>query len=216
LVIVGENPEEFQTARTGEDRANLTGEEADSERSSVGLRYVIYKSLRSTLNFGGGTSSLSPFEFYLRTSYSRFIHIGGDNVINFRETGFWNSIDGFGETTRFDYEKTLPREITGRLSLFGTYSEVSYGIDWGLENSYFKQLSPKTAVSLDLGAYGITRPTFKDTVYSIGVRTRANMLRPWLFLEVGPQVAFPLSEDDKRDAVGIITVMMEIQFVTED
>jgi hypothetical protein len=211
LVIIGENPEEFRDSPADDDLARTTGEQPDEDRSSVGLRYMLYDSLRSILHFGGGVSSLAPFEFYLRVSYRRFLHIGKDNLVRFNQNGFWNSIDGFGETTRFDLEKKLPHRITGRVSMFGTHSEISSGVDWGVETSLYKQLTRKTAASFDLGAYGITRPDFEDTNYRIGVRTRANVLRPWLFLEIRPEVTFPL-ETETRRTVGAITVMMEIQF----
>ncbi|MDT8335781.1 MAG: hypothetical protein RQ753_08780, partial [Desulfurivibrionaceae bacterium] len=215
LVIVGENQEEIEST-AADDLSRSIGEESGAQRTSVGLRYTIYRRLRSNLHFGGGTNSLSPFEYYLRVSYRRFLHIGADNIIRFRQTGFWNSRDGFGETSRFDLEKALPRKMTGRVSLYGTHSEISRGVDWGLESSVFKQLSAKTAASLDLGAYGVTRPHFDQTNYLIGLRTRANVLRPWLFLEIRPQVSFPLSETGKRSAVGTIILMMEIQFSGDD
>ena len=218
LVIVGENEDELQAAHTGDDSTNVTGEGIDEEKSSIGLRYTFYKTLRSKLHFGGGTSSLSPFEYYFRVSYRRLVHIGRENVIRLKQTGFWNSIDDFGETSRLDLEKNLAHEITGRLSLFGTYynsdpdSETNNGLNWGVETSFFKHLTTKTAASFDLGVYGVTRPNSEITNYRIASRVRTNILRSWLFFEIKPDVTFPLTEDGKRQAVGAITIMMEIQF----
>ncbi|MFO7607529.1 MAG: hypothetical protein R6W72_14660 [Desulfurivibrionaceae bacterium] len=212
LIILGYDPEDDETTRFDDDLPRTIDEERDKERSSVGLRYIIYKSIRSKLHFGGGTSSLIPFEYYLRASYRRFVHIASNNVIKFSQIGYWDSEDGFGTTSRVDFERALPQKITGRLSLFGTHSEISRGVDWGVETNLFRPLSPKSAISLDLGTYGITKPDFKTTYYRIGVRTRANVLRPWLFLEINPALTFPLDQEDERQAVGVMTVMMEIQF----
>ncbi|MEN8134821.1 MAG: hypothetical protein ABFS18_04705 [Thermodesulfobacteriota bacterium] len=218
LIVVGENEDELLIARPGDDSANATGETLDEERSSVGLRYTFYKTLRSKLHFGGGTRNLSPFEYYVRVSYRRLIHIGEENIIRFKQSGFWNSLDGFGETSRLDLERALAHEITGRLSLFGTYydsdpnTETNNGLNWGVETSFFKHLTTKTAASLDLGAYGVTRPASETTNYRIASRIRTNTLRPWLFFEIEPGVTFLTPETDKKQAVGTITIMMEIQF----
>ncbi len=218
LIIVGENEEEFRTAQSGDDSANITGEDINEERSSIGLRYTFYKTLRAKLHFGGGVGNLVPFEYYGRISWRRLIHIGKKNIIRLKQSGFWNSVDGYGETSRLDLERSLAYEITGRLSLSGTYydndpnTETNNGLNWGVETNFFKHITKKTAASFDLGAYGVTRPDIKNTDYRIASRVRTNILRPWLFFEIEPQVTFPLTETGKRQAVGAITVMMEIQF----
>jgi hypothetical protein len=220
LVIVGESYAEIQAARASETSADITGEGFDNQKGSVGLRYMLYNTIRSTLNFGGGTSSLSPFEYYGQINYLRLIHIGGENVIRVRQTGFWNSIHGLGETSSVDLERKFAQAITGRLSLSGTYydaepgTENNNGLNWALENSLFKQLTAKTAASFDLGVYGVTRPGTKASNYRIGSRLRVNALRPWLFFEIEPEVTFPLPETGRRQAVGAIMVMMEIQFAS--
>jgi hypothetical protein len=220
IIIAGENQDELSSASAGDDSTKVTGAEFDGEKSSVGLRYTLYSSLRSVLHFGGGTSSLSPFEYYINAKYRRLIHIGERNTIRLLETGFWNSINGFGETSRVDLERTFANKITGRFSLFGTYSETSKGMNWGVETSFFKHLTTKTAAALDLGAYGITKPYTKTTNYRIASRVRTNKLRPWLFFEIEPSVSFPRPLDEQgqtenqRSTVGAITFMMEIQFAS--
>jgi hypothetical protein len=222
LVIVGESFDELQATRAKDPAADITGEGYDTENSSVGLRYMLYRTLRSTLNFGGGTSSLSPFEYYGRISYLRLIHIGSENIIRIRQTGFWNSIHGLGETSSLDLEEKFAHAITGRLSLSGTYydadpgTENNNGLNWALEHSLFRALTPKTAASFDLGAYGVTRPGTKATNYRIGSRLRTNAIRPWLFFEIEPEVTFPEPETGPSKAVGAIMVMMEIQFASAD
>ncbi|MCK4838367.1 MAG: hypothetical protein KAS94_06155, partial [Desulfobulbaceae bacterium] len=160
----------------------------------------------------------SPFEYYSRISYRRLLHIGGANVIRFKQIGFWDSVNDLGETSRLDLERALAHEITGRLSLIGTYydyepnSETNNGLNWGVETSFFKHLTTKTAASFDLGAYGVTRPGTRATRYRIASRIRTNIFRPWLFFEIEPEVTFLTPETGSRNTVGAIMVMMEIQF----
>ena len=133
-------------------------------------------------------------------------------VIRFKQSGFWNSIDGFGESSSLDLERSLAHEITGRLSLSATYydsdpdSETNNGLNWGIETSFFKHLTTKTAGSFDLGVYGITRPDTETTNYRIASRIRTNILRPWLFFEFEPTVSFYKSETGERQAVGAMMV----------
>lgn len=221
LIIAGENEEELQSSADRDTTTTVTGEKSTDEKSTVGLRYTLYKTLRAKLHFGGGVSNIVPLEYYGRVSYRRLIHIGRKNIIRLKQSGFWDSVDGYGETSRLDLERAFAHEITGRLSLSGTYydsdpdTEINRGLNWAVETSFFKHLTTKTAVAFDLGTYGVTRPASEITNYKIAGRIRTNPLRPWLFLEIDPAVTFPRDEiTGERHAIGAITVMMEIQFAT--
>lgn len=214
LVIFGGNREEDRMREPDDaiDSSLKTGEE--EERTNLGLRYMLYKSLRERFHFGGGLSLGWPLDYYGRMRYERLLHVGDNNLIRFTETGFWNSLIGFGETTRVDLEKIMDRGLTGRLSLFGTYSEEKTGLQWGVETSVFRQLSERSAIALDLGAYGLTEPSARVGTYRIASRYRRNFLRPWLFFELEPEVLFPLMDNGKRETVGVMTTVLEVQFVT--
>lgn len=215
LILVGENEKEIEAAQTtGSTVPGITPQEPDNT-TNVGLRYSVYKTLRTKLHFGGGLRLRSPLEYYLRVKYQRLIHIGSKNIIRLTQIGFWHSEDKLGETSRLDFERSFSETLSNRFSMFGTYSEVSEGLEWGIEESLFKQLTAKSALSLDLGAYGETRPHTEVNIYRIGSRFRKNILRPWLFFEIEPEVTFPLDDYGKRHAVGAITFVIEVQFAGE-
>lgn len=214
LVIFGGNREEdrFRESDDTIDSSLKSGGEKDW--TNLGLRYMIYKSLRDRFHFGGGLSLGWPLDYYGRMRYERLLHNGTDNVIRFTETGFWNSLTGFGETSQIDLEKILGEQLTGRFSLIGTYNEDISGIQWGAEANLFRQLSENSALAFDLGTYGTSEPHMRIENYRIGGRYRRNFLRPWLFFEIEPEVTFPLSDIGKRETVGAITTVLEIQFTT--
>ncbi len=188
--------------------------EDDQEQTSLGLRYMIYKTLRDRFHFGGGLTVGWPMESYIRIRYIRLMHLGKLNVVRLSETAYWNTLHGSGETSLLDLERVLPANITGRLSFFASYLENESGLHWGVETSFFRQLTPKSALSLDLGVYGLTRPDL-ITTYRIASRYRRNFLRPWLFFEIEPELLLPLEEDQKtRQAVGVFTMALECQFFT--
>lgn len=214
LLIFGGN-REVDRLREADDAIDpsLMGTEQE-ERPNLGLRYLLYKSLRNRFDFGGGLSLGSPTTYNGRMRYERLLHISQRNFVRFTETGFWDSQIDFGETTRLDLESVLTPLTTGRLSLFGTFSQDKPNLQWGAEVNLFRQISGRSALALDLGAYGDGIHSGEVATYRIAGRYRRNFLRPWLFFEVEPEAVFPLTEDDGHDAVGILTTVIEIQFVT--
>ncbi|MBU0481788.1 MAG: hypothetical protein KKG47_11885 [Proteobacteria bacterium] len=214
LIVVGENEDDI--AETQKDKADNPGLDLqpNDNRTNLGLRYLVYKNLRSRFHFGGGVSLHTPVESYVRMYYRRLAHIGKNNVIKLTETVFWNTRHGFGETSRIDMERVLLEDLTGRVSLFGTYAEDSNGLDWGGEVNLFRQLTGKSAVAFDFGAYGETRPEKRMTNYRVASRYRRNFYRPWLFFELEPGVNFPLVAEQGREAVGYLSVVFEIQFLS--
>lgn len=214
LLIFGGNREEdrLREVDTSLD-PTLKGKERE-EHPNLGLRYLIYKTLRDRFDFGGGLSLGSPASYNGRMRYERLIEVSTLYITRFTENGFWDSQIGFGATTRLDLERILAPETTGRFSLFGTFSEDKPGLQWGAEANLYWQLSAQSALALDLGAYGDGVSTNRVANYRIASRYRRNFLRPWLFFEVEPEVIFPLTEGGDRDAIGILTTVVEIQFVT--
>jgi hypothetical protein len=211
LIIFGGNRDEDLEPRPDDaiDSSLLT--EEDRERTKLGLRYMIYKTMRDRFHFGGGLSVAWPMEAYVRMRYTRLMHLGPNNLVRLSETGFWNTLHGTGETSRIDLERALPIDITGRLSIFATYLEDTSGLQWGAETSFFRQLTPQSAAALDFGTYGVTRPDLIST-YRVASRYRRNFLRPWLFFEIEPELLFPLTEGGKRQAIWVMTLALEYQF----
>jgi hypothetical protein len=213
LVIFGGNREEdrLMEAKDAIDPTLKNGEER--EWTNLGLRYMIYRSLRDRFHFGGGLSLGWPLDYYTRMRYERLLHNGTDRSILFSETGFWNSLTGFGETSQVDLEEILNDSLTGRLTFFATYSGEKPGLQWGVESSLFRQLSEHSALAFDFGIYALNKPSSQIS-YRIAGRYRQNFLRPWLFFEIVPEVDFPQDESGARDTVGVLTTVLEVQFIT--
>ncbi len=217
LILFGEGDDEFTTTNE-EDSSTTIIEDGDAQtKSNAGLRYKLYNTLRSKLHLSVGGRLFSPFEYYYRVRFRRLVHIGSNNIVALKGSGYWKSNDGYGTTATLDYDRTLTETVTGRLSLSGIRAEVdhvhAWGVTWGVTTSLFKKFSDKTAASLDIGAFGVTRPETEITNYRIGCRMRKKFSRPWLFLEVTPEVTFPRNElTGERDAIGAILLMLEVQF----
>lgn len=214
LIIFGGNREEARLKESGDDINSSLKTSEEKDWTNLGLRYLTYQSIRDLFHIGGGLSLGWPLDYYGRVRYERLLHNGDDNVIRFSETGYWNSLTGFGETSRIDLEKPLGGSLTGRLSFFATCSEDRSGMYWGAETSLFRQLSETSALAFDLAAYGPTVPSTQVETYRLAGRYRRNFLHPWLFLEIEPEVHFPMSASGKREMTGVLTTVLEIQFIT--
>ncbi len=213
LIVTGQSEDELQEFETDDtiDTATRT-DEVDDETTNVGLRYTIYKTLRTYLSLGGGMRVSWPLDYYIRARYQRLLHVAEKDLVRFSETFFWNSVRGSGATTRFDYERKITGSTSGRVSVFGTYEGENWGIEWGAETNLFMQLNEKSAVSLDFGAFGITQPSTIVETYLLGTRYRRNMFRPWFFFEIAPEVRWQLNEGGARHAISAISVVLEFQF----
>ncbi|MDT8437617.1 MAG: hypothetical protein RQ729_01255 [Wenzhouxiangellaceae bacterium] len=126
---------------------------------------------------------------------------------------FWERDDGFGTTSRADFE-WLPNRLTlVRLTGRGTVSQESDGIDWRTGLIGFRQLDRKSAVRSEIGAFGFTDPGLEAEEWFVNVRYRRSFLRDWLFYELQPEHAWPIDENTgRRRADWRFIFTLEIQF----
>jgi hypothetical protein len=73
-------------------------------------------------------------------------------------------------------------------------------------------LSPKDAISYDVSALVVNRPSRVAQNYRVGTRYRRNFHRPWLFLELEPEITWPLDENNTRRSIKAFTFLIEVQF----
>lgn len=186
-------------------------------RTRLGLRYIASERARSRFDIDGtvrlSSGSLNP---RLRARY-RYVRALSDRTLGrFTQTAFWEREEGFGLTSRIDWEWLPDRNRLLRWSTRGTWSEESDGIDWRSGLVSFRQLDTRSAIRAEIGAYGYTEPTFETEEYFAAVRFRRQFLRHWLFYEIEPEHAWPLDpQTGERRSDWRITFTLEIQFENE-
>ena len=184
------------------------------DRTRLGLRFIASEQARSQLDFDGSvrltSGGLNP---RLRARY-RYVQGLTDNTQGrATQSVFWERSEGFGTTSRLDWEWLPNRDRLIRWTGEGTISEASDGIDWRSSVTAFQQLSPRTAVRTEFGAFGFTDPRFEVEEYFVAFRYRRQFLRSWLFYELQPEHAWPMdfeTGDRRRD--WRFTLTLEIQF----
>jgi hypothetical protein len=94
----------------------------------------------------------------------------------------------------------------------GTVSQKSGGLEWATELSLQRQLSPGSGVTLAGAVNGDTRPSAQAEIYRILTRYRRNVLRPWLFLELEPEVFWQRNDGGGHPAAPAFTFRVEVSF----
>lgn len=197
-----------------EDRAGL-GEDEDQTR--LGLRFIASASARSQLDLDGTvrvtSGKLNP---RLRGRYRYVRGLSATTLARATQALFWERDQGFGTTSRLDWEWLPNRDSLLRVTGEGTYSEGSEGVDWRGSVIGFRQLTPKTALRAELGAFGYTDPRFEAEEYFVALRYRRQFLRPWLFYELQPEYAWPLDPmSGDRGSDWRFRFTIEVQFENE-
>lgn len=198
---------------SGEFRDDPSADEGD-DRTRLGLRFLVSEDLSSRIDVDGTVRvSQSGLDPRLRARYRYIQGLTDTTLIRATQSAFWERSEGFGLGSRLDYE-WLPQ--SGRLLRWtgeGVWSEAAQGVDWRTRVVGFQQLDQRTALRMDVGAFGWTRPTFEVEEYFVSLRLRRQFLRRWLYFELQPEHAWPLDFDGvtrRRD--WRFTFTLEVQF----
>lgn len=186
----------------------------DEEQTRLGLRVLLSERGRSSFDVDG-TVKVSGGGLNPRAR-GRFRHTRGlrwNTQARLTQTAFWERDDGFGTSSRADYE-WLPDALTlVRLTGRGLIAENSDDLEWRTGLIGFRQLDAHTAIRSEIGMFGDTEARREIDEYFINFRFRRTFLRDWLFYELQPEHAWPVDEDTgRRRADWRFIVRLEIQF----
>lgn len=195
LIISGENEAE-PSPGLPEDPGNPGFDRTlqNTRLVNAELRYTVLRKPTSNLFLGAGVRLVIPLEEFVRTRFQYTHPLGPDSLVRFAETLFWKDRDGVGETTEIALERRLDPRTLLRWANSGTLSHVSKGLEWGTELSLLREFSARSALSLGGGVFGDTRQPAWVENYRVFTRYRRNVLRPWLFIELEPEISWPRKE----------------------
>jgi hypothetical protein len=192
--------------------------EASDTRTRLGLRFIARDKTRSRFDVDttlrANLRSLNPV---VRARYRYTQPLSDDTQGRFTQVAFWEGQEGFGTTSRLDWEWFIDRRTQLRWTGQGTFSESTDGVDWASSIVGFQQLDARSAIRSELGVSGATRrPRFETDEYFVNFRYRRSFLRRWLFYELQPERAWPRDrESGGRRGDWRFTVTLEIQFENE-
>lgn len=187
------------------------------DKTRLGLRFIASERSRSQLDFDGSIrvdgGGLNP---EIRSRYRYVYGLTDRSLVRATQSVFWQREDGFGTTSRLDWEWLQSRDGLLRWTGQGTYSEGSSGVDWRSSVIAFRQLDARSALRGEIGTFGYTRPKFEVEEYFVALRYRRQFFRRWLYYELQPEHAWPLDEvTGQRRSDWRFTLTLEIQFENE-
>jgi hypothetical protein len=215
LVVSGENEPEQPNPALPQDPGNPGFDRTLQQKTGVvnsELRYSLLRTPSTDFFLGTGIGFVLPPYLFAR-SRLQYTHNFTDTLrARLAETLFVKTGVGPGETSEATLEKTLSPKTVLNWSTAATISRETAPLEWGTELSLLHIFSPRTAVTLTEGVYGNVGIDDWIRSYRVAFNFRRNFLRPWLFYELEPQVAWTYVSDSNFPVNYIFTARVEVTF----
>jgi hypothetical protein len=202
---------------TGNELDSVSGAVGDEERTRIGLRFLASEGVRQRFDVDGtvrlSSGTLNP---RVRGRYRYAQALSDNSLARLTQSLFWEVDDGFGTTSRLDYEFLPNRDTLVRWTGQGTVAEGTDGFEWRSSFVAFRQLSSRDALRAEAGVFGDSKPSLEVEEYFVALRYRRQFLRRWLFVEFQPEHAWPIDPNTgNRRSDWRFSVTVEVQFENE-
>ena len=165
------------------------------------------------LDFDLGMNFDFPVEPFARARYKHRTFLSDTDLVRFRHSLFWEREDGWGLSTRIDYEHAFANGSMMRWRGAGKVSDITRGADWFTELSFYHRLGRRRALAHQVGANGESDAPILVENYFVRMIYRQQILREWFFLEIGPGMAWRRDvRGEPRDSVPILRFGVEMLF----
>ncbi|MEW6087435.1 MAG: hypothetical protein AB1498_03960 [bacterium] len=184
------------------ERDNLPGSEDGSENTEVstGLKFYLLKLRKFVLSLGYGiTIRDKKTVFYSRLKLLKHSIKIKSWKANFHQSVFWYSDDGLGELTQVDFDYPFSEKMLFRAITAGLYSKTSRGFE--LEQSFllsYNLVKREKIIFWRVSGFAHTEPFYDIDSYRTDIVYRMQLIAPWMFFDIAPQLEFPAEENFKR------------------
>jgi len=213
-LFIADDEQEFGSEPDEEDEPASPRAETPKERE-VGIRYDLRARERSNLSFLVG-AKVNPATPRFRLRYRRSWAPAGRWALRGDATASWDADEGLGGRLQIgpDYVLGDGRLLRWQNTLSSSEAAAEeHGVQWSSELRYFTRMTPDEALSWEAAAYGDTEPRPAVNGYRLRGHYRGRFLRPWLFLDILPEVEWPQWEQRREcSACFGIAVRLEVQF----
>jgi len=178
----------------------------------VGVRVDPYIRPQALVSIDSGIKINMHPDAFIRMRYQYSKAFGEVYLIRFSEIAMWQAVEHFSNTSQLDFERKINSFTLVRWGNSVTYTEDTPGVAWNTGISFFTQLTPRSAISLDTSMWGVNDPGWTIQNYRVGSLYRLNFYRPWLFFEIAPEVTWPKDESGHRESTYALMSTLEIRF----
>lgn len=188
--------------------------EPDEEQTLLGLGFRPPAAEDgSGFDYGAGVRLRFPLDPFVKVAYRMASFDGTSTAVVFKPTAFWQQSEGFGLTTRFDVPHVFADAWFGLLTLSATWSERSQGVRGYANATLFRQLGPRAAAALQVGADGESDAEVPVREWGTRLIYRRNVWREWLAIELRTSVTWPRERrDEPRESSLGLGVGFELVF----
>lgn len=137
---------------------------------------------RARLDFRLGVRS--GYKPYAQGRYRKLWALSAADGLEFRETVFWSSSEGFGSTTGFDYEHAYSPVLALRWRNAGTISQKTDGFRWSSSLGLFRTFGDERVLSTELLVSGESGQDADVGEYGVRVKWSQPVYREWLLAEL--------------------------------
>lgn len=157
----------------------------------MGLGFNERMKKRGSFDFDAGVRLSDPIDPYAKGSYRFSRPLGGNDLMRFRETIFWQKKEGFGTSLLVEWNHVFDSDNLLRWTNTGLFSENSIGMRWYSDMNLYHLINSERAIALQMFANGSTRFEVPLTTYGTAVIFRQRVWRKWLYLELRTGVDWP-------------------------
>lgn len=185
----------------------------EDESVLVGLGYSKPDRTGNDFDLGVGVRVDWPLDPYARARYEIVRPFAERYVFTARETVFWQNTEGFGTTTRINFDRVFSDRYLLRWSNLGKYTEETIGLEWYTQLTLFQSIGQRTGLAWQAQVEGATDNEVQLTRHAVRLIMRRQLTPDWLILELRGGVGWPRRKlSEERDASPEIGIAVEMQF----
>lgn len=166
-----------------------------SKFSSLVDSKLLKQALRKwTFRLTTGIKVSFPPQVFVKAKAQR-IHFVGKWKFQFEEELFWFNRDGFGETTSYNMDRQLEKDLLFRFQNTATWTDDNDTISFQHGPTLYHTLSPKRAIAYNAKVRLENKPTIQSTEYLAFINYRQLLYKKWFFYEFTPGLLWPRDKD---------------------
>jgi hypothetical protein len=193
-------------------RSSIFGVDSE-ERWLAGLGYSPPGRFTSKLDFRVGPKIRSDPSAYAQARYRQNVFVGSSSVWRFRETVFYDTKDGVGETTSADFDHILRDDLLFRSGSVLTWAEDIDGAYWRQAFVLYHNLEHYRALAGEVFVRGETGADVRLQEWGGRVIYRFPIAKQTLFLDLVGGYSWPREEIYQvREGSAMAGVGLELLF----
>lgn len=209
LQLIVDNMEDDNQPLQGFSQSELQQSPGDRNSTNAFIRFRVFDAMRTSLDLDVGLKfkpePVTKFKVRGRIRWE-------DDSWRFRisQYGYWESDDGFGEKTTFDFLWRFDEDFFAQSDSAAYFGEDSEGLELGQTFSLFYRISERRTIRSKLGIYAQTRPSTRVERYLYRLPYRQKIFKEWIYLNVEP--GFDLYREHNFSFDPRLTIQLEFLF----